>query len=105
MNTPHPAATQRAEAQALAAAMPCNTGKALEFGPENAVAPPQGARSSIDSPVASASTLSETQGSAKTGAGAPPMGRAAFAGSLDAARSDASGQTLTTNQGVAIGDN
>jgi catalase len=105
VHTPLSAATQRAEAQALAVAMPHNTGKSLEIGPENAVAPPKGVHSRVDSPLASASTLSETQFSAKTGAGAPLLGRGAFAGVLDAVRSDASGQTMTTNQGVAIGDN
>ena len=96
---------QLAQAQALAAAMPYNTGKAGEFGRQNAVAPAQGASTSLESSAASASTLSETQASAKTGAAATPQGRSAFAGSLDAVRSDASGQTLTTNQGVPIGDN
>ena len=38
-----PLAEQLAAAQALAAAMPYNTGKAHEFGRENAVAPPPGA--------------------------------------------------------------
>ncbi|MBA3056373.1 MAG: catalase [Gammaproteobacteria bacterium] len=98
-------AEQLAAAQALAAAMPYNTGKALEIGRDNAVSPPRGASVSSGSPTASASTLSETQASDKTGAAATPAGRSAFAGSLDTVRSDASGQILTTNQGVAIGDN
>ena len=98
-------AEQLAAAQALAAAMPYNAIKAGEFGRENAVAPPPGVSASSSSPVATASTLSEAQASAKTGAAAPPEGRSAFAGSLDAVRSDASGHPLTTNQGVAIGDN
>jgi len=85
-------AEQLAAAQALVNAMPYNTGKALEFGRANAVAPPRGANVPADSPVATASTLSETNVSAKTGA-------------LDTTRSDASGQTLTTNQGVPVGDN
>ncbi len=95
-NTPRreaqPLAEQAAAAQALAAAMPYNTGKALEFGRENAVAPPRGASASSNSPTASASTLSERNVSPKTRA-------------LDPARLDASGQTMTTNQGVSIGDN
>ena len=87
-----PQAEQRAAAQALAAAMPHNANKALDFGRENAVTPPPGATVSSDSPTASASTLSEVNVSAKSS-------------HLDGARSDASGQVLTTNQGVAIGDN
>ena len=85
-------AQQLAAAQALAAAMPYNTGKAQEFGRENAVAPPRGASVSSSSPTASASTLSEFNASSKTG-------------DLDRARTDATGQAMTTNQGVAIGDN
>lgn len=87
-----PLAEQVEAAQALAAAMPYNAGKAQEFGRENAVAPPRGASAASDSPAATASTLSEPNVSAKTGA-------------LEPARSDASGQAMTTNQGVAIGDN
>ena len=85
-------AEQLAAAQALAAAMPYNAGKAQEFGRENAVSPPRGASTASDSPAVSASTLSELNLSAKSGA-------------LDATRSDASGQTMTTNQGVAVADN
>jgi catalase len=83
---------QRAAAQALAQAMPHNTHKAQEFGRENAIAPPRAAHTSSDSQAALASTLSETNVTGKTGA-------------LDRARSGASGQALTTNQGVATGDN
>jgi catalase len=87
-----PLVEQMAAAQALAEAMPYNIGKAFEFGRENAIAPSRGANVSSSSPAALASTLSESNASSKTIA-------------LDRARSDASGQQLTTNQGVAIGDN
>ena len=100
-----PAAEQAAAAQALAAAMPSNANKALEFGRENAVAPPQGQTTQPTSPLAGASTLSEANPSAKTGSGQPIPGASAGTGPLDTHRSDASGQVLTTNQGVAIGDN
>jgi catalase len=89
---PGPQSEQLAAAQVLAAAMPNNVGKSKEFGRENAIAPARGASKVSDSPTASASTLSEVNASPKTGA-------------LDRARSDASGQALTTNHGVAIGDN
>jgi catalase len=96
---------QREQAQALAAAMPFNAGKALELGRDNAISPPRGATSGIDAGAASASTLSEANASAKTGKGAPLAGRAASYGVLGAVRSDAAGQVLTTNQGVPVGDN
>lgn len=83
---------QQAEAQALAAAMPFNAGKARETGRDNALSPPRGATPGVDAPAAAASSLSERNVSAKTAA-------------LDRVRSDAAGQVLTTNQGVAIGDN
>ena len=41
-----PQAEQRAAAQALAAAMPHNANKALDFGRENAVTPPPGTTAS-----------------------------------------------------------
>jgi catalase len=89
---PAPQTEQLAAAQALAAAVPNNTGKAKEFGRENAIAPPRGATTASDLPIAAASTLSEINASTKSNA-------------LDRARTDASAQALTTNHGVAIGDN
>ena len=87
-----PLAEQLAAAQALAEAMPYNTAKSQEFGRKNAIAPARGASVPSSSLTATASTLSEFNASSKSGA-------------LDRARSDASGQVLTTNQGVAVGDN
>jgi catalase len=87
-----PHVAQLAAAQTPAEAMPYTTGKAHEFGRENAVAPTRGANVSSSLTTVSASTLSESNASSKTVA-------------LDRARSDASGQQITTNQGVAIGDN
>ena len=101
----HSRQAQLAQAQALAAAMPFNPGKALEIGRANATAPPRGAHRAVDALAASASTLSEVNPSAKTGQAPPVAGRSAAPGSLDVVRSDASAQVLTTNQGVAIGDN
>ena len=100
-----PTAEQAAAAQALALARPFNANKALEFGRDNAVAPPQGELAKASSALASASTLSEGNASAKTGSGQPTVGASPGTGPLDAHRADASGQVLTTNQGVAIGDN
>lgn len=89
---PAPRSEQLAAAQALAAAMPSNAGKPAEFGRAHAVAPPRGTAHASATPTATASTLTEGHGSAKTAA-------------LDRTRTDAAGQVLTTNQGVAVGDN
>ncbi len=104
------AATAQADAlQALAAAMPFNANKNKETGRANAVSPPRGIRVEATSATSGASTLSEVNASAKTGNGAgpgvAPLAPEASAGSLARARSDGAGQVLTTNQGVAIGDN
>ena len=104
------ARTAQAEAvQALAAAMPYNTNKAKEFGRANAVSPARGTSIEPLSAASGASTLSEVNASPKTGNGAG-NGAASLepeqsAGSLARARTDGGGQVLTTNQGVAIGDN
>ena len=98
-------AVQSAATQERVASMPFNTNKPLDFGHDHAVAPTAGATSDVGAPVASASTLAETTPSAKTGAGKPPIGSNATIGTLDRVRADATGQVLTTNQGVAIADN
>ena len=102
--------TAQAEAvQALAAAMPYNTNKAKEFGRANAVSPARGTSIEPLSAASGASTLSEVNASPKTGNGAgngaAPLAPEESAGSLARARTDGGGQVLTTNQGVAIGDN
>lgn len=89
-------AQQAAEVDALAASMPHNANKSNEFGRANAISPPAGQTQEAASDLTSASTLSESNVSAKTG-GDPT--------SLDRTRTDAAGQVLTTNQGVAVGDN
>lgn len=88
---------QAAAFEALAAAMPNNANKSKEFGRENAIAPPTGQTVEPTSELAGASTLSESNLSPKTGGDATS--------SLDRVRTDAGGQVLTTNQGVAVGDN
>ncbi|MBT9491012.1 MAG: catalase [Paucibacter sp.] len=91
------AVKQGAEVQELTGAMPYNSGKPLEFGRANAMAPPEGAHPAAASTAAMASTLSERNVSAKTAGDA--------LGALGESRTDARGQTLTTNQGVPVGDN
>jgi catalase len=91
--------------QALVAAMPFNENKPLEHGHDNAVSPSAGMTVEPATPSVTASTLTETNASAKTGSGTPPIGVNPTTDTLDRVRVDASGQMLTTNQGVAVGDN
>ncbi len=97
-------AAQAAAAQALAAAMPFNANKPREIGRAHAVKPARGQTAEAATPAATASTLSESNASGKTGK-PPASGYSAVTGALERVRSDAAGQVLTTNQGVAIGDN
>jgi len=98
-------ARRAAATQALVAAMPFNAIKPLEIGRENAIGPPEGPQVTPSSPAVTASTLTESRPSAKTGSGHPPAGTNATLGALDRVRADAGGRVLTTNQGVAIADN
>ncbi len=87
-----PKARQQEAVDALAASMPHNAAKPGEFG-RLSRRPPAGALVAAGDAAATASTLSEGRGTAKTG------------DSLDRVRTDATGQRLTTNQGVPIADN
>ena len=84
--------------------MPFNANKPLEHGYENALNPPVGLTVEPTSLAATGSTLSEENMSEKVGSMAAP-GINATIESLDRVRVDATGQVLTTNQGVAIADN
>ncbi|QSX76787.1 catalase [Lysobacter arenosi] len=84
--------------------MPFNENKATEYTREGALDPPEGTVITPPSELAGASTVSENQENAK--AGAPPAsGANPTVASLDRVRIDASGQALTTNQGVPVADN
>lgn len=96
---------KQAGVQALAAAMPHNENKPLEHGRDNAISPPQGMAAEPESPIVTGSTLSDANASDKVGAGTPPVGENHTIGTLDRVRADATGQVLTTNQGVPIADN
>jgi len=98
-------ARKAADEQALVAAMPFNAAKLTDFGHESAVNPAEGTHAAPSSPEAGGSTLTEANGSAKTGQGTAPQGVNPGNGPLDRVRTDATGQVLTTNQGVAIADN
>jgi catalase len=97
-------AEKMAEEQTLAAAMPFNALKAGEHGFANAVEPQRGASVQAESRLATGSTLSEENGSQKTGSMAPE-GVNATIEPLDRVRVDSAGRVLTTNQGVAVSDN
>jgi catalase len=90
--------------QQLAAEMPFNPTKPGEHGAASR-SPQQGAAHEPSSPVATASTSTETIASPKLGAGKPPTGENPTVGPLDRVRVDGGGQRLTTNQGVPIADN
>ncbi|MEO5654407.1 MAG: catalase, partial [Nitrosospira sp.] len=93
-----------AGAQELAAAMPYNTNKALEYGDVSGM-PEKGQTVEPADPATTGSTLTEMNGSDKTGSGDPQPGFNAGNESLDRVRADSSGQVLTTNLGVPVGDN
>jgi catalase len=97
-------AQQIAATEQLVASMPYNANKPLEHGRDNAVSPPAGLTAEPSDPLVTASTLSEANTSAKVGSIAPE-GVNATIDTLDRVRVNSGGQVLTTNQGVAVGDN
>jgi catalase len=99
------AAEKAAATQEVAAAFAFNPNKTAEYDPKAALAPPKGASVKPGDPIAGASTVSELNGSDKTGSGGPHVGRNPTVGPLDRVRVDSTDRVLTTNQGVPIGDN
>jgi len=99
-----PASKKMAQTDALAAAMPFNATKASEHGFVQGMNPPPGDTATPESNLPGGSTLTEKNTSDKTGE-PPPPGVNMSTGSLERLRSDATGQMLTTNQGVRIADN
>jgi catalase len=91
--------------QALAASFPFNANKPLEFDREAAIEPQPGAWKKPDDPIVGASTVTEANGSEKVGSGGPPIGTNKTIAPLDRVRVDSTARQLTTNQGVAVGDN
>jgi catalase len=92
------------QVETVAAAMPFNANKAREHGLQASLAPPAGAAAEAPSRMPLGSTLSEENGSAKTGSMAPE-GTNATIEPLDRVRVDSAGQRLTTNLGVPVADN
>jgi catalase len=89
---------------ALVAARPNNENKPAEYGAKGALHPPKGVTVTPASAIATASTVTERAGSAKTGF-APANSENRTQGPLDKVRVDSEARTLTTNQGVPIADN
>lgn len=92
------------EVDTLAARMPFNPGKPAAFGQANALAPVAGEVTEPPSPATTASSVSESNDSPKSGDPQAP-GQSAMAGTLERVRVDSGGQALTTNQGVPVSDN
>ena len=100
----NPATQKMVETAELAEAMPFNGNKPLEYGFENALDPQPGPTIQAESRLAGGSTLTEENGTLKTGSMAPE-GVNSTIETLDRVRVDSAGQVLTTNQGVVIADN
>ena len=98
-------ADKAAGTQDLASAFPFNTIKSAEYDPDAALAPPEGPSAKPADPIVGASTVSESNGSEKTGSGGPNIGHNPTVGSLDRVRVDSTGRQITTNQGVPVADN
>jgi catalase len=99
-----PAVNKQLHTGNLVAGMPFNANKPLEYGFENGIHPQRGATVEPQSRLPGSSTLTEENGTAKTGSVAPEGVNASIE-PLDRVRVDSAGQVLTTNQGVAIADN
>ncbi|MBL9037101.1 MAG: catalase [Archangium sp.] len=93
-------ASKHRATQALAAAMPSNQHKAAEYG-----AQARPGKTVKAGPLVGSSTVQETTTSPKVGNGPPAEGVNPGNGPLDRVRVDSTGQALTTDQGVVIGDN
>ncbi|MBV6319572.1 catalase [Duganella violaceipulchra] len=108
LGPPNPIAEQLLEKvtsdEQLAAAMPFNETKPLEYG-DAAFTPHAGETRTPSSAFATASTSTETVASPKDGDGQPDLGANPLDGPLDRVRVDDSGRELTTNQGVKVADN
>ena len=96
-------AQHAADQQALAQSTPFNAGKASEYGTAHATRPKAGKHTAMPSTTAGASTLSEQNVSAKTRRA--PLEPIGIDGGLERVRVNDAGQTLTTDQAVAIADN
>ncbi|MBB3343339.1 catalase [Luteimonas sp. RC10] len=97
-------AEQAADTEVLAAQFVHNENKASEYGRDHATTPPVGQQATPPSDLPTASTLGESNASAKVGT-RPAPGVNPTVESLDRVRVDATGRRLTTNQGVPVANN
>jgi catalase len=104
LSSDDPAVARFAALSELAARFPSNVNKAAEYGDPAAEGAPRGDVADAGSRAATASTLSERNGSAKLGQEIPERENRAIR-PLSCLRADASGRPLTTNQGVPVADN
>ena len=108
LGPPNPIASQLLEKvtgdEKLAADMPFNATKALEYG-EAAYTPHQCETHTPPTSLATAGTSTETVASPKVGDGQPAIGDNALNRPLDRVRVDDSARELTTNQAVPVADN
>jgi catalase len=93
-----------ATGKVLATETPFNPIKSAEYG-DAARTPTAGIPIPPPSVLTTASTDSESNQSAKVGAGVPDIGVNHTNGPLDRVRADSTGQMLTTNHGVPVADN
>ena len=89
----------------LAERMPFNANKREEYGNGPDDAPPVGVSVKAGDPLVGSSTVTEANGSEKTGSGSPVIGTNNTIAPLDRVRVDSSNRVLTTNQGVPVADN
>jgi catalase len=90
--------------QELAAAIPSNPNKPLEYG-DASLTPNAGETVEPASDAVTGSTSTEINASDKVGDSEPVVGANNTIDTLDRVRVDSSGQVLTTNQGVPVADN
>jgi catalase len=91
------------EQQTVVEGMPFNSAKPSEYGARSTAAPVEGPHLPMPSPSTGAGTLSEKNESLKTGVRA--LEPHSLDGSLEHKRVNSADQVLTTNQGVAVGNN
>ncbi len=98
-------AKKAAATQEMVKSVRSNTNKPGEIGRKNAVNPPTGFTAKAKTPIVGSSTVTELNHSDKAGTEGSVEGVDPLTKSLDRVRVDSTGQALTTNQGVQIGDN
>ena len=100
-----PQVAKREGSEELAATFPSNANKSLEYDRACALRPQVGQTAEAATVSVTGSTVTEGNSSPKSGSSTPALGTNPLGGPLDRVRVDSSGCPLTTNQGVALGDN